>query len=310
MNIISVLSSLIIIIGCLLPWIQFGTKCINRGIDNPDGAILLIASIVSIVIAIYNQTKNQMRYKLIYLVVGIIGIYLVYIDLNVVNKRIFNSIQSVGPGLYIIGIGSIGLIISGLGIFKKNKEVEDVIEPFEIIDKNLISSTKKCPECAEIIKIEAKICRFCQYKFTDEEMQIQTQTVEDIEDKIKKDEEYKKELSLLFNLIKTQKNKILGGGMTDEILFLIGSLCKTQDDAINLLTIYKSTYKSDLIIDLKKLNSTYSDIKRNLSIFIDFNIVDENYPHEKIIIIILKYGSTSFSRKTQMWKNADIDCCL
>ena len=280
MNIISVLSSLIIIIGCLLPWIQFGTKCINRGIDNPDGAILLIASIVSIVIAIYNQTKNQMRYKLIYLVVGIIGIYLVYIDLNVVNKRIFNSIQSVGPGLYIIGIGSIGLIISGLGIFKKNKEVEDVIEPFEIIDKNLISSTKKCPECAEIIKIEAKICRFCQYKFTDEEMQIQTQTVEDIEDKIKKDEEYKKELSLLFNLIKTQKNKILGGGMTDEILFLIGSLCKTQDDAINLLTIYKSTYKSDLIIDLKKLNSTYSDIKRNLSIFIDFNIVDENYPHE------------------------------
>jgi hypothetical protein len=33
--------------------------------------------------------------------------------------------------------------------------------------------TKKCPDCAEIIQLEAKICRFCTRQFTDHEVQAQ-----------------------------------------------------------------------------------------------------------------------------------------
>ena len=31
--------------------------------------------------------------------------------------------------------------------------------------------TKKCPKCAEIIKLEVKVCRYCQYEFPAEEVE-------------------------------------------------------------------------------------------------------------------------------------------
>lgn len=35
------------------------------------------------------------------------------------------------------------------------------------------SATKKCPACAESIKLEAKVCRYCGHQFTDDEIQMQ-----------------------------------------------------------------------------------------------------------------------------------------
>ena len=48
-----------------------------------------------------------------------------------------------------------GLVAVGLGHYLHNKKA-----PAKIPEK-------KCPECAELIKKEAKICRFCGFKFKD-----------------------------------------------------------------------------------------------------------------------------------------------
>jgi hypothetical protein len=37
---------------------------------------------------------------------------------------------------------------------------------------------KKCPDCAEVIKLEAKVCRFCRHAFTDDDINNQTELVE------------------------------------------------------------------------------------------------------------------------------------
>lgn len=295
MRIIPILSSVIVIIGCFLPWIQLGALFTNRGIDNPDGAIMLIAGVIAGGLGIYNYSQEKPKNTWIYLMVGIVGLIAAFIDLNEVKIRAqeiakgldeFNSffgdssnislMNFVGSGLYIVCVGSIGLVLCGIGVFKTELN-------FQTIDQTLhnkketeeLSLTKKCPACAEIIKKEAKICRFCQYKFREEDL---IEDAFDIEAERNK-EELNKKLSELHQMIITEKNRLFGDGMTDEIRTLLYNLFSSKNESIRLLIIYKNIFQSDLIDDLKKLNSSYEAKKRNVSIFIDLDLIDENYPH-------------------------------
>jgi predicted Zn finger-like uncharacterized protein len=87
------------------------------------------------------------------------------------------------------------------------------------------------------------------------------------------------ELQMLHNQIITQQNVWLGGKMTEVISQLLEKLCRTPQQAIILLNSYQNLFKSNLIKDLIKINSSYSEIRKNLSWFIQLGIIEENYPH-------------------------------
>src|SRR5690606_11394730 len=82
-----ILSSIIIVVGCFMPWLQLGALYTNRGIDNPDGAIMLVAAIIAGGLAFYNYSQEKPKNTWVYFVVGVIGFVTAYLDLDDVTSR-------------------------------------------------------------------------------------------------------------------------------------------------------------------------------------------------------------------------------
>jgi predicted Zn finger-like uncharacterized protein len=134
-HIVALVCACILVVGCLLPWIQLGASFKNRGIDNPDGAIVLVLAFISISVALFNIIKNQNRMRGIYLLTGLVGIIVGILDLVEVQDRAkeiaqaFGRLQTffgdtsihswnfVGSGLYVILLSSIVLFTLGLASF-------------------------------------------------------------------------------------------------------------------------------------------------------------------------------------------------
>jgi hypothetical protein len=190
MKILPILSAIVIAIGCLLPWMQIGPLFSYNGIDHPVGAFLLVASVISSGIAFQNYTLESPKNTWIYIVLGLFGLFTAFGALYEVSSKAeemaegmeqigefigqksnISSIKLIGAGIYIISFGSLGLILSGLGIFDFEKRLTNTsyIDQFNSEFKEL-SQTKKCPDCAETIKKDARICRFCQYKFSEDDI--------------------------------------------------------------------------------------------------------------------------------------------
>ena len=86
-------------------------------------------------------------------------------------------------------------------------------------------------------------------------------------------------ISNIKQLIDKDKNNFLMS-YVNEIKQNLNDSCTTKAICITLIEGYNSNYNSDLINDLKNLSTNYRVIKEILNVFIQFDIVEENYPHE------------------------------
>ena len=255
-----------------MPWLQLGSFFANRGIDNPDGAIILVASIISGAVAFYNQTNNKRKLTGLYFAVGVLGLIMVYYDLNEVQDRANQAAKSfgelndmfgsggqvsasnfVGAGLYIVGIGSIGLLLTGLGVFNPRPIKED-------------------PQPSSLdgwIRVAPTASPFSN--------SVETYSEEE-------SEAYKKKLYRINDLISVQQKKITLSDETTELQSVLRSMAKTKVEGIHLINIYKQVFRKDLIEELKKVNNMNGAIAKNVSVFVDLGLIDPQYPHDKIPI--------------------------
>jgi len=86
----------------------------------------------------------------------------------------------------------------------------------------------------------------------------------------------------LSSLIKQQKGSLLGGSNREKIIDLTTELCETKAHAELILQYYDKNFNKDLIQELKSLTSSYDSIRSYVYPFIQVELIDEKYPHDRI----------------------------
>jgi len=137
-HLVVLICSGLLVVGCLLPWMQLGAIFVNRGIDNPDGAIVLVVAFISICVAFFNLAKKENRLRWVYILTALIGLGVGIFDLQEVHDRAQEAAKSigelqtffgvngtehiwnfVGAGLYVVLLSSIALLFVSVALFKE-----------------------------------------------------------------------------------------------------------------------------------------------------------------------------------------------
>src|SRR6188508_122120 len=118
---VAIISSLIIIAGSLLPWLQSGLTS-SRGIYNTEGLYILISGIVAFLLSVYSKLSNKNKFGRVYMIVGGLCILVSILDFfeigstaNILSELTGQSSESIGvrklllPEFLIILIGSLGI---------------------------------------------------------------------------------------------------------------------------------------------------------------------------------------------------------
>jgi hypothetical protein len=80
---------------------------------------------------------------------------------------------------------------------------------------------------------------------------------------------------LIFGL----KSVFKSGKSAEELSDLLNSMIKSQSDAILLIEAYRKKFGIDLVTEVKKSTTSYTLIRKLLSKFIEFDVVETEFPH-------------------------------
>lgn len=89
-------------------------------------------------------------------------------------------------------------------------------------------------------------------------------------------------MNVLRDLISRQKGSIFRRKYKEDILSILDKLTPTQQDAIEILDLYRGKYRKKLTSELEGLTSSYDLKKEYLQKFIDYNVVEGEYPHRLV----------------------------
>ena len=94
-------------------------------------------------------------------------------------------------------------------------------------------------------------------------------------------EGYKTSLLELSKAIRDEQKKMWGGGITMEIENLLHQLASSKQEAIQLIDNYQAVVKRGIVKDLIKINNSYGLIRRNVSFFIERDVIEDSFPYER-----------------------------
>lgn len=125
MLVLALVGGFFVVLGTFLPWVQVGALLVNRGIDNPDGAITLIVGIAACALCIFALVRKASRAKwpgVLLAALAAVSFCFAVVDLGDVHNRVaavrdtfFGDAASTGAGLYLVLIGAVVLGIGGIG---------------------------------------------------------------------------------------------------------------------------------------------------------------------------------------------------
>ena len=87
-------------------------------------------------------------------------------------------------------------------------------------------------------------------------------------------------INIIKELIEKEKKKTWWQeGNRQEIIKCLAEYCDSKNSCVQLIQEYQKRFNSSLIEDLKKLSSSYASIKELLSVFIEFEVIESEFPH-------------------------------
>lgn len=164
-------------ISTFLPFVQ-PVSALRMVEDNTliqHGGWVLIALAVGIAASGYRASRGKPKEGWMAIVLCVIAAALVLLDANdkdmrtlypvpldgTVNTSQPGTVASLGIAIYVAGAGVAAALGGSLILLQSAKQRA----PDTLVTASGTSATKKCPDCAETILVDAKVCKHCGYRF-------------------------------------------------------------------------------------------------------------------------------------------------